>query len=159
MRLLLEPSNEINDFVEESLIQLSLVKIHYIVIHIRTGDFYLKDSNTNINLRYYNIIKNEILNIIFKNNNTDFLIISDNNEIKKLLVNISPFIKILINEITHLGEGIKLERNKVKNTLIDFYLMSVSSFIYAFTCYNHGSGFSYWCSKIYNIPYLCKLVK
>ena len=159
VRLLLEPSNEINDFVEESLIQLSLVKKHYIVIHIRTGDFYLKDSNTNINLRYYNIIKNEILNIIFKNNNTDFLIISDNNEIKKLLVNISPFIKILINEITHLGEGIKLERNKVKNTLLDFYLMSVSSFIYAFTCYNHGSGFSYWCSKIYNIPYLCKLVK
>jgi hypothetical protein len=159
VRSLFEPSREIYDYVEETLTKLSLIKKKYIILHIRAGDSYLTDNNKNINLNYFNVVENEISNILTKNKNSNFLMIADNNEIKKLLIGCFPSIKFLINDITHLGEGFKLERNKVKNTLLDFYLMSLSSFIYAFTCYNHGSGFSYWCSKMYNIPYLCKYIK
>ena len=159
VRSLFEPSREIYNYVEETLGILSLIKKNYIIIHVRAGDSYLKDINKNINLNYFDVVKNEIFNILLKNNNDNFLLIADNNEIKTLLIGCFPSIKFLINDITHLGEGVKLERNKVKNTLLDFYLMSLSSFIYAFTCYNHGSGFSYWCSKMYNIPYLCKYIK
>jgi hypothetical protein len=56
-------------------------------------------------------------------------------------------ILFLIYNITHIGEGIKLENEKIRNTMLDFYLMSKSSAIYSLTSYPHGSGFSYWCAK------------
>lgn len=36
--------------------------------------------------------------------------------------------------------------------------MSNSCAIYSLTTYTHGSGFSYWCSKMYGIPYKCKYI-
>jgi hypothetical protein len=75
-----------------------------------------------------------------------------------LLNNIFPNIKFLIHDITHIGEGTRLQENKVKNTMIDFFLMANSSSIFSLTSYTHGTGFSYWCSKIFNIPYECKIV-
>ena len=61
--------------------------------------------------------------------------------------------------ITHFGEGVILEEEKVKNTLIDFYLLSQSKSIFSYSAYQHGSGFSYWCAKTFNIPYVCKYVQ
>jgi hypothetical protein len=45
--------------------------------------------------------------------------------------------------------------NSLKNTLIDFYLMSQSKQIISFSVYQHGSGFSKWCAVTYEIPYVC----
>ena len=42
--------------------------------------------------------------------------------------------------------------------MIDFYLLSLSREIFAFSAYKHGSGFSYWCAKTYDIPYVCKYI-
>ncbi len=86
------------------------------------------------------------------------MLIADNNEIKYLLSEGFPQIKTLYKYITHLGEGIELEREKVKNTLLDFYLISNSASVYFFTVYAHGTWFSWWCAKIYGIPYTCKYV-
>jgi hypothetical protein len=93
-----------------------------------------------------------------KDGDSKFLLIADNNEIKYLLRDEFPDFKLYFKDITHLGEGVELEREKVKNTLLDFYLMSYATNIYSFTSYPHGSGFSYWCSKLYNIPYNCKYI-
>ena len=60
---------------------------------------------------------------------------------------------VQIKPITHLGEQPKLKDEEVKNTMLDFYLMSHSNYIYAITVYGHGTGFSKWCSVLYNIPY------
>jgi hypothetical protein len=89
----------------------------------------------------------------------DYLLIADNNEIKYLLCEIFPNFKSIYKEITHLGEGKVLERNKIKNTMLDFYLMANSNSINSFTGYVHGSGFSLWCATTYNIPYTCKYIK
>ena len=62
---------------------------------------------------------------------------------------------MIVNEITHFGEGVELQENSVKNTLIDFYLMSFSKKFISFSTYPHGSGFSKWCSITYEIPYIC----
>jgi hypothetical protein len=91
--------------------------------------------------------------------NEKYLLIADNNEIKILLHRYFPDIKILLNKITHLGEGVLLEEEKVKNTLIDFYILSFSKKIFSFSCYEHGSGCSYWCAKTYNIPHIAKLIR
>jgi len=159
VRSFFEPSIEMELYTEETLRKLLLCKKKFIVLHIRSGDTYLKNENKNFHAVYFEIIKNEIIEVIFKNNTTDILLIADNNEIKILLKNLFPRIKFIINDITHLGENVKLEREKVKNTLNDFYLMSNAAYIYSFTSYPHGSGFSYWCSKIYDIPYKCKYIK
>jgi hypothetical protein len=75
-----------------------------------------------------------------------------------MIVERFPEIKLLFNEITHFGEGVVLEEEKVKNTMIDFYLLSFASEIFSYSAYKHGSGFSYWCAKTYDIPYVCKLI-
>ena len=158
IKYIFEPNKEITEFVDETFNYLQLNKDDFIVLHIRSGDSYLKGENKIFNSLYFDIIKNEINEIIF-NNKKDVLLIADNNEIKYLLRDEFSHFKFLFKDITHLGEGIELEREKVKNTLHDFYIMSYSKNIYSFTSYPHGSGFSYWCSKIYNIPYTCKYIK
>ena len=158
IRSLFEPSREIIEKVDEHLSNLGLVKNQFITLHIRSGDSYLKNENKVFDSLYFEIIKNEIIEIIFKNKDVDILLIADNNEIKLLLHDMFPSIKYLINDITHIGEGVELETEKVKNTMLDFYLMSNSSSIFSFTSYPHGSGFSYWCAKMYNLPYKCKYI-
>ena len=93
-----------------------------------------------------------------KGKHTDILLIADNNIIKKKLTDYFPNFKIFMKPITHFGEGVVLEEEKVKNTLLDFYLLSFANYIMSYSCYEHGSGFSYWCAKTYNIPYFCKYI-
>lgn len=161
IRFLFEPSNEMNDKVNEILTSLNLIKKDFYVLHIRSGDSYLTNKSNKFDTLYFDTVKHEIAQFIVKNNKNkinNMLLIADNNMIKLLFNEIFPNIKFLIHDITHIGEGVQLEEYKVKNTMIDFFLMSNSSFIFSLTSYPHGSGFSYWCSKIYNIPYECKFI-
>ena len=158
IRLLFEPSREMSEYVDDTLLSLDLVKKDFIVIQIRSGDSYLKGENKIFNSVYFEVIKNEIIEVIFNNKEKNVLLIADNNEIKCLLNEHFNHFKTLLLDITHLGEGVKLDKDEIKNTLLDFYLMAQASYIYSFTSYPHGSGFSYWCSKLYNIPYKCKYI-
>ena len=96
--------------------------------------------------------------IIYKGSKEIITLKLDNNEIKLLINEKFPSIKTFFKRITHLGEANVLERENVKNTMLDFYLLSYTNSIYSFTCYPHGSGFSYWCAQTYNIPYKCKYI-
>ena len=160
MESLLEPTNEMKMYVDETISCLGIMKKKFNIIHIRSGDIYLKNETKIFDSIYFKTITNEVFKIINNNKsgNLDFLLIADNNEIKYFLSEVFPEIKTLYKDITHLGEGIELEREKVKNTLLDFYLISNSASVYSFTVYPHGTGFSWWCSKVYGIPYTCKYV-
>ena len=153
---MLEPSVEMTNYVNEMGQQLGLMQ-PFIIIQIRSGDIHLKDNDQKLCSSYFNTIKRKIEKIVSIHSKT-ILLISDNNALKYLLHECFPYIKLYFKDITHLGEGCKLEKMKIKNTLLDFYLMSRSNYIYSFTSYPHGSGFSYWCSKIYNIHYHCEFV-
>ena len=52
--------------------------------------------------------------------NTKFIVISDNNYVKKIIKHFFPFFIILINHITHFGEGKILQIDKIKNTMFRF---------------------------------------
>ncbi len=164
MRVLLEPVDEIKILVKNTLEEINLVCKGYIVIHIRSGDSYLKNENTHFQDKYiYKLVNNIRMDIgkyimSCKGNHTDILLIADNNIIKKKLVDYFPKFKIFMKPITHFGEGVVLEEEKVKNTLLDFYLLSFANYIMSYSCYEHGSGFSYWSAKTYNIPYFCKYI-
>ena len=158
MRNILEPNVEMKQYVYDTLSRLNLSDKKYNVIHVRSGDSYLKNDINVFSAKY---IEKLIVAIRSDMNidNQDYLIIADNNSIKITLKKIFPNFKILIKEITHFGEGVVLEEEKVKNSLVDFYLLSLSKAIFSYSCYEHGSGFSMWCAKTYNIPYMCRLVK
>jgi hypothetical protein len=105
-------------------------------------------------------IIDEIFSIIrTEDKNNNFIVISDNNYVKKIMKHFFPTFIILMHDITHFGEGTILETNKIKNTMLDFYIMALSKKIFSFSTYVHGSGFSQWCAETYNVPYSCKLVK
>ena len=157
MRKFLEPTNEMQLTINQTLDDLNITSKQYIVIHIRAGDSYLKEENDSFTNGYIRTLINNIKNDINRDNN--YLLMADNNDVKKIIHKFFPNFKILMNPITHFGEGVVLEEEKVKNTLIDFYLLSRSKSIFSYSAYKHGSGFSYWCAKTFNIPYVCKHVK
>lgn len=156
MRTILEPVLEVKLEVNNILEELELVRKEFSVIHIRSGDKYLKQSTCKFNPDYINKLLfaiNERIDV-----NKKYLLISDNNQIKNIILTRFPDMKAVVKEITHFGEGQVLEEEKVKNTLIDFYLLSLTREIFSFSSYKHGSGFSYWCAKTYDIPYICKYI-
>jgi hypothetical protein len=74
--------------------ELNISFKQYIVIHVRCGDSYLKQENSEFKTKYLfklvNSIKEDINNI--NNDNNTYLLISDNNEIKFIILwKSSPF--------------------------------------------------------------------
>jgi hypothetical protein len=127
-----------------------------VVLHVRSGDLHLVNGKTMFDMRYLFAIRREVSEVMFAHQDKAVLLIADNNKVKTFLQTTFPRMKCLFNDITHLGEGVVLERDKVKNTLLDFYLMSAACSIHSFTTYPHGSGFSYWCAQMFGMPYRCK---
>jgi hypothetical protein len=165
MRNFLEPIDEIKILIKQTLDELNLMFKGYTVIHIRSGDSFLKNENTtSFNTNYiYKLTQNIKFDIryITENNPSivnNYLLIADNNNVKNLLKEKFPTFKLIIKPITHFGEGVVLEEERVKNTLIDFYLMSFANYIMSYSAYEHGSGFSYWCAKTFDVPYTCKYI-
>ena len=157
MRKFLEPTNEMQLTINQTLDDLNITSKQYIVIHIRAGDSYLKEEKDTFTNGYIHNLINNIKNVL--NIDDNYLLIADSNDVKKIIQIYFPNFKTLMNPITHFGEGVVLEEEKVKNTMIDFYLLSHSKSIFSYSVYEHGSGFSYWCAKTFNIPYVCKYVQ
>jgi len=155
IRNIIEPIDMIKKNIEHILFKLKLSKKGFNVLQIRSGDKYLKKTSSVLEEDYKMKLINTIRNIIINSRNTPFLLISDNQLVKNLIIHHFPIVKTFFKEITHLGENSSLNHENIKNTLIDFYLMSHSTNIYSISSYDHGSGFSRWCSVTYNIPYRC----
>jgi len=156
MRVIMEPTNIIISGGKNILNYLGLYGKTYTCIHIRLGDSYINDSS-------YNEDNNKKIKKIQKilgplNKETQYLLISDNNSIKPIISNLQPNVRGFEHDISHTGEGSILTDTNMKNTMIDFYLLSQATTILSLTIYKHGSGFSKWCAEIYNIPYTCFLI-
>lgn len=156
MRHLLKPTQYLSLLVNEQLTKLSLIEKEYTVIHVRYGDNYLIKHETDIKLNHLNTIEKTIDNLGSTNK---ILLVSDNMIIKNMLRTKYPHIKTHFNEITHTGEGIQLDTNKLKNTMIDFYLFSRAKNVFAFSVYKHGTGFSKWVTETYSVPYICRFLQ
>lgn len=170
---LFAPSREMDAYVSEYLRQLDIESGGFGVFHIRSGDKSFANANpssaseentTTLSATYINTLVSEISLKIQENAREQphqkYLIISDNNEVKKIIANVQLFprekMKWLCNPIAHVGEGSGGDRDQIKNTLLEFFLMSKASWIHSMTVYPHGSGFSLWCSQTYGIPYKCR---
>lgn len=150
---LFKPTNMLMYEIENTMKKISITKNNYIVLQIRVEDNYTYENNKRLQFMI------DTIQTITKKIDYDILLISNNNKIKSIIINEIPNLKIktLFNEIGHVADKYSVEE-QIKNTLIEFYMMSFASFIYSITCYDHGSGFSKWCSVTYDIPYVCYLL-
>jgi len=147
----LRPNELLVPYIEERMKLLGLSFKQFGVIHIRSGDKYLL-KNKNMNP----LIMRKIMNIVSKyiqQPGKKYLLLSDNNQIKFALKRIFPQLIIHISSIVHLGEQADKSEAGLIDTLVDFYIMSNASRIISCSPYNWGSGFSQWCSILYNIPF------
>lgn len=158
MRQILEPNIEMQLYVQNTISTLHMCEKEYITIHIRSGDRTLIGGFP-IGEHFLSKIKNEIIKITELDSTKQYLLLTDSNELKIILVDTFPQLKIVINEITHSGEGVIMTESAVKNTMLDLCLLSKSCAIFSLSCYSHGSGFSKWIAETYNIPYICKFVE
>jgi hypothetical protein len=147
----LMPTKTMTDYIDKAFNNLRLKPNTYAVIHIRTGDEYLStDRGTTTPCT------NKILNAINTINNPTkrYLILSDNNALKRILKKIPNFY-VYLHNIEHLGGEVNYNKSSdgIKNTLLEFYLMSYSNSILSLSTYDHISGFSRYCSEVYNIPF------
>ena len=156
MQHLLKPTNYLSLLVDEQLTNLRLIEKEFSIIHVRYGDNYLIKNESDIKLSHLNTIGKTI---DYLDPTNKILLVSDNIIIKNILTKLYPHILTQFNEITHTGEGLQLDTNKLKNTMIDFYLFSRAKNVYAFSVYKHGTGFSKWATETYSIPYICRFLE
>lgn len=139
MRKILSPNISFSSYLNSKINEIPYES--YNIIHFRFGDDEIVRGN---NINYDNC-----LNIFLNNRKDNDILISDSikfkNEVKKL-INIFTFD---INPI-HIGYSKDIE--SLKDTLIDFYIMINSKEIKTFSVYDWISGFTFWISRIYDIP-------
>lgn len=147
----LTPNNIMVDYIKDAFNILHLQPNTYAVIHIRTGDEFLSSQRASLPS-----FANKIIQIIhnLKQPGKKYLILSDNYALKSLLKN-QQQLYVHMHHIEHLGGEINYNKSPsgIKNTLLEFYLMSYSNSILSLSVYEHISGFSRYCSEIYNIPF------
>lgn len=151
IKIKLTPTVETQKYIEQEITNLNLINCDFSVIHIRVGDKFLLTDNNVLNQELIDVIFNK-LNSLLNDKSKKYLILSDSTELKMLF---KPYENCIfqVKPITHLGEQLVLKDELVRNTMIDFYLMSHATYIYSYSVLSHGSGFSKWCAIVYNIPY------
>jgi hypothetical protein len=152
VKKVLQPNPYIISFVEKTMANLKLVKHHFITIHIRTSDDCFSNKKS-LDLEKNMTFLIHFIRNTYAQHKLDIFILSSDNNIKLIINKHFPHVKFIIHNITH--TCLNNNEEGVVNTLKDFYIMSYSKYIYSFSVYDHGSGFSKWCATTYNIPYIC----
>ena len=151
----------------------------YIVIHLRFNDNCLFNDNFNLDDNHKNNLYNAINDIINNNINKKIIVISNYykliEELKQKYDNLffnknnpihlgSLDENINLNDLDEISDIEEDEKNniefkllskldkKIRDTLIDLFILTKASNIYAISQYG-GTGFSSEISQIYNIPY------
>lgn len=144
----LTPNDLLEKRISETMKKLSIENNKYISLHIRMGDEKLIYKN-NMSKKYITI-KDKFESYINKNfKDYKVIVFSDDIDIKKYLNENSNFL-YLDSKSCHLG----MKNNRpedVIDTLTDFFILGRSGKILLHSELSHGSGFSFWCSKLFNI--------
>ena len=127
------------------------IKEPYRIIHIRSGDRYLIDNEI-VSHEYITDVV-EIIEENMKDKKEHIILIGDSNDVKNKIIKMIPSLLLSNNEISHMGEGVNVTLETVKNNMEDFYIMSKALSILSISMYEHGSGFSKWCAETYSVPY------
>jgi len=143
------PSDDMTQYIDQTMEELGLTSKPFAVLHVRIRDEVSFGVETPLEADRMNEIET-ILRPHLKDDTT-YLLITNHNDIKKHFQKASNIVS-KVGAICHTGQDGAPSDISVKDTMLDFYLMSRSSSIVAYSEYNF-TGFSLECSKLFNIPY------
>lgn len=143
---ILKPKLEFQEYITNFINNLIIKDFN--ILHIRLGDDTLVKNNIISN--YEEIIKQLIATNIL-DSKTD-LILTDNYNLKQYILQYRKDLYTLDTNIAH--TGMNTESQKIKDTLLEFFLLRHAKEIKTLSIYNWISGFVLWIAKIYDIPIL-----
>lgn len=152
IRSRIQPTPEMETYITESLTRLGVTG-PYTTIHIRLDDAVcfphaVGSSQATLNTQLMNDLVSAVRSKI--DESKTYVLVSSSTAVKDALT--GGNILSLPTAICHIGQNQEPTDEQLRDTLLDFYLMSRSSEILAFTTYER-TGFSLECSNIYGIPY------
>ena len=126
---------------------------NYNVIHLRLGDNFIHNNIFDQNI--FEILNSKINKLLDNHKNDKFILLSDSSEISNKLKQQNHELYYWKNKKIHIGDLKNTENTDlaVKDTFIDFFIMSQSMKIYSYA-FNNISGFSKMVSIIFDIDYI-----
>lgn len=147
IRTILNPTEE---FKAEFNSMCAAFKItnNYSILHLRLGDEELVKRTVNVN-KYNDMLKIIDAHVTPHDN---MLIIADSFAFKQHLCHVRPHLtnRIIPTNPIHLSHS--TDKDMIKETLFDLFLLTNSKFIKTYTIYTWISGFVQWVSCAFNIP-------
>jgi hypothetical protein len=152
IRSKLQPSAELESYIASSLTQLGVTGA-YSVLHVRMDDAVcfphaVGSSQATLNDQ----LMTDLVVAVRAKVDADktYVLISTNTAVKEALTGAN--IRSLPTAVCHIGQNQTPTDEQLRDTLLDFFLMSRASEITGFSTYKR-TGFSLECARIYNVPY------
>lgn len=140
---LLKPTNEYKKYID---FQLSTIPYNnYNIIHYRLSDDEFKYKSSNKNQNYFKNILNNL------NNNKEFndILVTNSLSFKEFVFS-NTDIFFFETKLCHLG--LSTDKDEIRDTLFEFFLITQSKKIKTYCKIHAVSGFVKWISQIYDIP-------
>jgi hypothetical protein len=141
IKTILTPSNDILNLLE------NYNSKNYNILHMRFGDEFITNKDI-IDDNFIDSVKTRIAN------NMDAIFMCDSFFVKERLKKDGFFENSNISFIDLDGGHIGYEQDaeKIRNTLLEFFIISKSNSIKTYSVYSWVSGFVFWTVKLYDIP-------
>jgi hypothetical protein len=152
IRSRIQPTAEMETYITDSLTRLGVTG-PYTTIHVRLNDAVcfphaVGSSQATLNTT---LIEDLVASVRSKiDQSKTYVLVSSSTAVKDSLT--GGNILSLPTAICHIGQNQEPTDEQLKDTLLDFYLMSRSAEILAFSTYER-TGFSLECANIYGVPY------
>ena len=152
IRSRLQPSAELETYSASCLTQLNVTGA-YSVLHVRLDDAIcfphaVGSSQATLNDQLMTDLVASVRSKV--DADKTYILISNNQAVKDALTGAN--IRSLPTAVCHIGQNQTPTDEQLRDTLLDFFLMSRASEIAGFSTYKR-TGFSLECATIYNVPY------
>lgn len=152
IRSRLQPSAELETYITSSLTQLG-VSGPYSVLHVRLDDAVcfphaVGSSQATLNEQLMTDLVASVRSKV--DAEKTYVLISNSQAVKDALT--GGNIHSIPTAVCHIGQNQSPTDEQLRDTLLDFFLMSRASEVAGFSTYKR-TGFSLECSTIYNVPY------
>lgn len=154
IRSKLVPTPSMGAYILSVMKDLNLKPKEYSVLHVRCLDaessfpFVEKKPLT---AAYFKTLDGLVESATVNSPSKKYLVLSSSNEVKEHYKGKSGFVSRQ-GQICHLGLDTKQDTDATRDTMLDFYLMTMANDIIGITPYG-VCGFSQECAKLYNIPH------
>lgn len=119
---------------------------NFVILHIRLDDMYFDTDE----FPTFDILDDKIINMIIPLHGLNVIVMSNSSKLKQIIVDRYNFKEFIIKPI---HTNYNYSTDELRDTLVEFFIISNSIKIYQFSQYHHASGFSKRISEIYNIEF------